>query len=130
MAVKLKLNYPASRHPSELRSAEFLRVECHSRLMWTVFVSDLLFAFDETYVSEQAMANLYLPCNLWSFTQGTPCTTLRLSEISQRTINPTLRQATNPCAYLIKILTVRWKIIKCVCRLWSCPGVLICFLVS
>ena len=112
MAVQLKLNYPASRHPSELHSAEFLRLECHSRLMWTIFVSDLLFAFDETYVSEPAMTNLYLPCNLWNFTQGTPCTTLRLSEILERKIDPTLRQATNPCAYLIKILAIRRKIIK------------------
>lgn len=111
MALQLKLNRPTARQPSEMSSAEFLRMECHSRLMWTVFVSDLLHS-DEGNISEDAMACLYLPCNLWSFTQGTPCTTLRLSEVSESTADSKLRQATNPCAYLIKILAIRRKIIK------------------
>lgn len=112
MALQLKLNCPATCQPSEMSSAEFLRAECHNRLMWTIFVSDLLYAFDETHVSEQAMADLYSPCNLWSFTQGTPCTTLRLAQLTERTADPALRQATNPCAYLIKVLAIRRKIIK------------------
>lgn len=112
MALQLKLNCPNARQPSVMKSAEFLRTECHSRLMWTIFVSDLLYAFDGTQVTEQHMADLYLPCNLWSFTQGSPSTTLRLAQISDKTSDTTLRQATNPCAYFIKILTIRRKIIK------------------
>ena len=112
MALQLNLNFPNARQPSEMSSAEFLRAECHSRLMWTIFVSDLLYAFDEPQVSEQAMADLYLPCNLWSFTQGTPSATLRMAQVSVRAADTTLRQATNPCAYFIKILATRRKIIK------------------
>lgn len=112
MALQLKLNCPDARHPSEMSSAQFLRAECHSRLMWTIFVSYLLYEFDGTQISEEIMADLYLPCNLWSFTQGTPSTTLRLAQISERTADTTLRQATNPCAYMIKILAVRRKIIR------------------
>lgn len=112
MALQLGLNRPSTHQASAMTSAKFLRAECHNRLMWTVFVSDLLYTFDESHIGEQMMNKVPLPCNLWSFTQGAPCKTLRLPQVSDSKAGSSLRQATNPCAYLIKILTIRRRILK------------------
>ncbi|KAI9739922.1 MAG: hypothetical protein M1818_004978 [Claussenomyces sp. TS43310] len=117
MALQLKLGKSAGTDlsPNE-RSRSFLQQECHRRLMWSVFVSDLLFACDESHINEQWVADLPLPCNLWSFTQGIPCKTLRLPQLGSKVNDIEIKQATNPCAYLIGILVLRRKILNFVQR--------------
>lgn len=113
MALQLKLNLPHARQVSQMSSAEFMSMECSNRLMWAMFVSDAIYAFDDNgQLNEEHVASMNLPCNIWSFTQGTPSSTLQMSQISQETADTSLRQATNPCAYLIKILAIRRTIIK------------------
>lgn len=92
----------------------FLAQECRSRLVWSVFVADQLFSYENTHMDAQRVTDLPLPCNLWNFTQGSHCDTLRLSQVCETTADITVRQSTNPCAYLIKILIIRRDILKSV----------------
>lgn len=77
--------------------------------MWSVFGADILLASDEMHVSDEAVRNLGLPCNLWNFTQGTPCTTLLLHDESN---DAEAYHATNPNGYFIRILALRRRITK------------------
>lgn len=111
MALQLKLNHPPNQ-PSESslgNSGTFLKDECSRRLMWSVFGADILLASDEMHVSDEAVSNLGLPCNLWNFTQGTPCTTLLLHDESN---DAAAYHATNPNGYFIRILALRRRITK------------------
>lgn len=90
----------------------FLEQECRRRLMWSVFVSDLLFNNERPIVETDVLLDLPLPCNIWSFTQGVPCRTLTLRELQQQITDPSIQQATNHCAYLISILAIRRNIIQ------------------
>jgi hypothetical protein len=109
MALQLKLNQntTGSDNPES-----FLQGEVRRRLMWSVLVTDLLFSSDTNYIGEELVADLPLPCNLWNFTQGIPCTTLQLWQLSGRVLDGTVKQATNPCAYLIQILVLRRKVLR------------------
>ncbi|OBT58160.1 hypothetical protein VE04_01126 [Pseudogymnoascus sp. 24MN13] len=88
-------------------SGTFLKDECSRRLMWSVFGADILLASDEMHVSDEAVCNLGLPCNLWNFTQGTPCTTLLLHDESN---DAAAYHATNPNGYFIRILALKRRI--------------------
>ena len=110
MALQLKLNHPtAQSDPPLSNSGTFLKDECSRRLMWSVFGADILLASDEMHVSDEAVCNLGLPCNLWNFTQGTPCTTLLLHDESN---DAAAYHATNPNGYFIRILALRRRITK------------------
>lgn len=111
MALQLKLNHPTAQpsDPTLKNSETFLKDECSRRLMWSVFGADILLASDEMHVSDDAVSNLGLPCNLWNFTQGTPCTTLRLHDESN---DAAAYHATNPNGYFIRILALRRRITK------------------
>jgi hypothetical protein len=111
MALQLKLNHPTAQPPDSLLSdsGTFLKDECSRRLMWSVFGADILLASDEMHVSDEAVCNLGLPCNLWNFTQGTPCTTLRLHDESN---DAAAYHATNPNGYFIRILALKRRITK------------------
>lgn len=108
----------ASRMSLQLRLYEldsrgtFLQQECQRRLMWAVFVSDLLFECDKNQIDPDLLIDLPLPCNLWSFTQGLPCKTLTLRQLRGKVENVTIKQSSNHCAYLINILVIRRKILK------------------
>lgn len=104
MMHQLKLN----RQSPDSVPTSFLEQECTRRLMWSVFVSDILLASDETEVSDEYVANVGLPCNLWNFTQGTPCTTLRLHDDDTQDIS--VYRATNPNGYLVRILALKREI--------------------
>lgn len=111
MALSLNLmNWP---DPEKL-GASFLTQECQSRLAWSVFVADQLFSYENTHIDSQRVTDVPLPCNLWSFTQGSHCDTLRLNQVCESAADITIRQSTNPCAYLIKILTIRRNILESV----------------
>lgn len=103
MGRQLKLN----RQPLDTSSASFLEQECTRRLMWSVFVSDILLASDETEVSDEYVASVGLPCNLWNFTQGTSCATLCLHDDTQ---DISVYRATNPNGYLVRILALKREI--------------------
>lgn len=103
MARQLKLN----RRYVNTSPENFLEQECSRRLMWSVFVSDILLASQEIEISDQYMSNVGLPCNLWNFTQGTPCTTLRLHDDTQ---DVAVSRATNPNGYLARILALKREI--------------------
>lgn len=105
MALDLKLHIAP-------QDGIFLEQECRRRLMWSVFVSDLLFNNERPIVETDLLLDLPLPCNIWSFTQGVPCRTLTLRELQQQITDPSIQQATNHCAYLISILTIRRNIIQ------------------
>ena len=105
MALDLKLHIAP-------QDGIFLEQECRRRLMWSVFVSDLLFNNERPIVETDLLFDLPLPCNIWSFTQGVPCRTLTLHELQQQITDPSIQQATNHCAYLISILTIRRNIIQ------------------
>ena len=110
MALQLKLNQPAA--PFDLspnNSKTFLKDECSRRLMWSVFGADILLASAETLISDEAVRDLGLPCNLWNFTQGTACTTLRLRDDSR---DAAVHHATNPNGYFIRILALKRRISK------------------
>ncbi|KAE8440368.1 hypothetical protein EG329_008327 [Mollisiaceae sp. DMI_Dod_QoI] len=109
MALQLKLN-EISHSPQE--SGTFLQQECRRRLMWSVYVSDLLFDCDNCQVNEALVADLPLPCNLWSFTQGLPCKTLTLRQLRDHVEDGPIKQSSNQCSYLISILAIRRKILR------------------
>lgn len=111
MALQLKLNHPAAQSPDSPsgNSGTFLKDECSRRLMWSVFGADILLASDKMHVSDEAVCSLGLPCNLWNFTQGTPCTTLLLHDESN---DAAAYHATNPNGYFIRIIALRRRITK------------------
>ncbi len=117
MAVQLRLNQPSA-HSSPSGNGTFLRQECHRRLMWSIYVTDLIYGYDQVQINEDSISTLPLPCNLWNFTQGIPCTTMQLHQLYGRNVDPAVRQATNPCAYLIAILALRRKILRYVILLY------------
>ena len=90
----------------------FLQQECRRRLMWAVFVSDLLFDCDKSNVNPDLLLDLPLPCNLWSFTQGLPCKTLTLRQLRGRVDDTAIKQSSNHCAYVINIIMIRRKVLK------------------
>lgn len=104
MARDMKLHIPS---PNGI----FLEQECRRRLMWTVFVSDLLFHPVDGYIESDSLAELPLPCNIWSFTQGVPCRTLTMRQLQDQQYTVAAQQATNHCAFFITILCLRRKIL-------------------
>ena len=105
MSLQLKLH--------ELMSpGTFLQQECRRRLMWAVFVSDLLFDCEKSNINPDLLLDLPLPCNLWSFTQGLPCKTLTLRQLRGRVADGTIKQSSNHCAYVINIIMIRRKVLK------------------
>jgi hypothetical protein len=90
----------------------FLQQECRRRLMWAVFVSDLLFDCDKSNVNPDLLLDLPLPCNLWSFTQGLPCKTLTLRQLRGRVDDTAIKQSSNHCAYVINIIMIRRRVLK------------------
>jgi hypothetical protein len=90
----------------------FLQQECRRRLMWAVFVSDLLFDCEKSNINPDLLLDLPLPCNLWSFTQGLPCKTLTLRQLRGRVEDAAIKQSSNHCAYLINIIMIRRKVLK------------------
>jgi hypothetical protein len=90
----------------------FLQQECRRRLMWAVFVSDLLFDCEKSNINPDLLLDLPLPCNLWSFTQGLPCKTLTLRHLRGRVDDAAIKQSSNHCAYLINIIMIRRKVLK------------------
>ncbi|KAH8797737.1 hypothetical protein F5884DRAFT_814652 [Xylogone sp. PMI_703] len=110
MALRLKLNLPRSREgdPLKIESSQFLEEECHLRLMWSIFVADLLFGCDESQINETSVALLPTPCSMWNFAQASPCVTFRIHDKLYDTV---VEHATNPCAYLIRVLLIRKRIL-------------------
>jgi len=108
IAVQLKMNVfePIA---DTARQPNFTRQESRIRLMWSVYVLHCLLLCDEVHSNQELLKDLPLPCTVWNFMQNLPCLTLRLSEpINQ----PERASATNPCAYLIKIVIVRSEIMR------------------
>lgn len=93
-------------------STSFLQQECRRRLMWGVFVSDLLFDNDQLEIDMDLLLDVPLPCNLWNFTQGIPCKTLTLRQLQSRVDDVATQQSSNHCAFLISILVTRRKILR------------------
>ena len=93
-------------------STPFLQQECRRRLMWSVFVSDLLFDNEQLEIDMEILSDLPLPCNLWNFTQGIPCKTLTLRQMQTAIDDADTQQSTNHCAFLISILVIRRKILR------------------
>ncbi|KAK2591191.1 hypothetical protein QQS21_011125 [Conoideocrella luteorostrata] len=93
-------------------STSFLQQECRRRLMWAVFVSDLLFDNDQLEIDMNLLLDVPLPCNLWSFTQGIPCKTLTLRQMQNVVDDVATQQSSNHCAFLISILVTRRKILR------------------
>lgn len=108
VALQLKMNHHEPQ-PETAHQRNFARQESRVRLMWSVYVLHCLLLCDEVGSNEELLQNLPLPCNLWNFMQGLPCHTLRLSE----TVDHAERaSATNPCAYLIRIVIIRSEIMR------------------
>ena len=105
MALEMRL-YEAQ------QSAPFLQQECRRRLLWAVYVSDLLFDNDQLQMDTELLLDVPLPCNLWNFTQGIPCKTLTLRELQSKVGDDSKQQLSNPCAFLIAILAIRRKILR------------------
>lgn len=108
IALQLKMNnYEAPVETAHQRN--FARQESRIRLMWSVYVLHCLLLCDELHSNEELLEKLPLPCNVWNFMQGLHCRTLRLPEQS---VDPQLASATNPCAYLIRIVIIRSDIMR------------------
>jgi hypothetical protein len=108
MARQLKLNRQSlDATLDSIDSATFLEQECNRRLLWSVFVGDILLASDQMQISEEYVADIGLPCNLWNFTQGTACTTLHLHDDTK---DVAVLHATNPNGYLVRILALKRRI--------------------
>ena len=108
IAVQLKMNkHEVGADASRQRN--FARQESRIRLMWAVYVLHCLLLCDELHSNENFLQTLPLPCNVWNFMQGLPSRTLCLSEPFS---DPERASATNPCAYLIKIVIVRSEIMR------------------
>jgi len=105
MSLQLKLHELVS-------PGTFLQQECRRRLMWAVFVSDLLFDCEKSNINSDLLLDLPLPCNLWSFTQGLPCKTLTLRQLRGRVDDGAIKQSSNHCAYLINIIMIRRNVLK------------------
>lgn len=105
MALELRLYDPVT-------GGVFLEQECRRRLMWAVYVAEMLFNPDRNTICTEWLLDMPLPCNIWSFTQGVPCRTLTLRQLEQKVDNISVQQATNHCAYVISILTLRRKILQ------------------
>lgn len=110
-AIRIARNLQLSQ-PARDRQGTFLEQECRRRLMWTVFVSDLLFHPVNGYIRAESLEEMPLPCNTWSFTQGIPCRTTTMRELRQQNHTLPALQATNNCAFLITILCIRRKIFE------------------
>ncbi|KAI9727387.1 MAG: hypothetical protein M1834_008458 [Cirrosporium novae-zelandiae] len=112
IALKLRLNIAPTSTDWENVNRDhsvFIQLECHIRLMWCVFISNTLLACEELEYNENLVEELPLPCNAWNFFQGFPCKTLRLSDTATDT---EAGNVTNPCAYLIKIILIRKRILR------------------
>jgi hypothetical protein len=109
MALQLKLHEDSS---GSQNSGSIVQQECRRRLMFSVYVSDLLFDCDSIHIDDELVAQLPLPCNLWSFTQGLPCKTLTLQQLRSHVPDGPAKQSSNHCSYLINILVIRRKILR------------------
>lgn len=111
LVVQMKLHHPEAL-PETVSQARFMRHETHVRLAWSVYVLHCLLLGDETTSCEDQFRHLPLPCNPWNFSQSLRCTTFYLQDILDASKDPEKSRATNTCAYLIKIISLRGEVMR------------------